>query len=309
MGKYPIRKIGFIAGILAMLIIGFMPTPEGLTLVGQRVLAVTVLMVVFWITEAMPIPFTALLPILLFPLMGITGAKGQNDIQLFKHYAYQTCYLLVGVGFLSGSMVKHGLHKRIALGIVSKIGKKPATLILGFIIAVAFVSMWMSNTTATVMMLPVALAIASTLGDEARGLRKAMVLSIPYAATIGGMATVIGTTTNPTGIGLIQETIGVEINFLDWLKIGLPFTIVLIPLFWIYMVKFFKVDKMENIDISIARQQYEALGPMKKGEKYTAVIFLLVLVASVLLNLSPIWFVITAALAGVLLKNWEVRGA
>ena len=275
MGKYPIRKIGFIAGILAMLIIGFMPTPEGLTLVGQRVLAVTVLMVVFWITEAMPIPFTALLPILLFPLMGITGAKGQNDIQLFKHYAYQTCYLLVGVGFLSGSMVKHGLHKRIALGIVSKIGKKPATLILGFIIAVAFVSMWMSNTTATVMMLPVALAIASTLGDEARGLRKAMVLSIPYAATIGGMATVIGTTTNPTGIGLIQETIGVEINFLDWLKIGLPFTIVLIPLFWIYMVKFFKVDKMENIDISIARQQYEALGPMKKGEKYTAVIFLL----------------------------------
>ena len=275
MGKYPIRKIGFIAGILAMLIIGFMPTPEGLTLVGQRVLAVTVLMVVFWITEAMPIPFTALLPILLFPLMGITGAKGQNDIQLFKHYAYQTCYLLVGVGFLSGSMVKHGLHKRIALGIVSKIGKKPATLILGFIIAVAFVSMWMSNTTATVMMLPVALAIASTLGDEARGLRKAMVLSIPYAATIGGMATVIGTTTNPTGIGLIQETIGVEINFLDWLKIGLPFTIVLIPLFWIYMVKFFKVDKMENIDISIARQQYEALGPMKKGEKYTAVFFLL----------------------------------
>ena len=287
MGKYPIRKIGFIAGILAMLIIGFMPTPEGLTLVGQRVLAVTVLMVVFWITEAMPIPFTALLPILLFPLMGITGAKGQTDIQLFKHYAYQTCYLLVGVGFLSGSMVKHGLHKRIALGIVSKIGKKPATLILGFIIAVAFVSMWMSNTTATVMMLPVALAIASTLGDEARGLRKAMVLSIPYAATIGGMATVIGTTTNPTGIGLIQETIGVEINFLDWLKIGLPFTIVLIPLFWIYMVKFFKVDKMENIDISIARQQYEALGPMKKGEKYTAVIFLLCVVLWV--TRSTVW--------------------
>ena len=287
MGKYPIRKIGFIAGILAMLIIGFMPTPEGLTLVGQRVLAVTVLMVIFWITEAMPIPFTALLPILLFPLMGITGAKGQNDIQLFKHYAYQTCYLLVGVGFLSGSMVKHGLHKRIALGIVSKIGKKPATLILGFIIAVAFVSMWMSNTTATVMMLPVALAIASTLGDEARGLRKAMVLSIPYAATIGGMATVIGTTTNPTGIGLIQETIGVEINFLDWLKIGLPFTIVLIPLFWIYMVKFFKVDKMENIDISIARQQYEALGPMKKGEKYTAVIFLLCVVLWV--TRSTVW--------------------
>lgn len=102
MGKTKVQKIGFIVGILLMLIIGFMPTPEGLTVVGQRVLGVTVLMVVFWITEAMPIPFTALLPILLFPLMGITGSKGQNDVQLFTHYAYSTCYLLVGVGFCPG---------------------------------------------------------------------------------------------------------------------------------------------------------------------------------------------------------------
>ena len=279
MGKFKVRKIGFIVGILLMLIIGFMPTPASMAavtetpVIAQRVLAVTVLMVVFWITEAMPIPFTSLLPILLFPLMGITGAKGQNDIQLFKHYAYQTCYLLVGVGFLSGSMVKWGLHKRISLGIVSKIGKKPTTLILGFILAVAFMSMWMSNTAATVMMLPVALAIASTLGDDAKGLRKAMVLSIPYAATIGGLATVIGTTTNPTGIGLIEDSIGVSIDFLDWLKIGLPFTVVLVPLFWIYMVKFFKVDKMPPVDISIARQQYKDLGPMNKGEKWTAIVF------------------------------------
>ena len=275
MGKTKVQKIGFLVGIVAMLVIGFMPTPEGLSLVGQRVLAVTVLMVIFWITEAMPIPFTALLPIFLFPVMQITGSKGQNDITLFAHYAYSTCYLLVGVGFLSGAMVKHGLHKRIALGIVSKVGKKPSTLILGFIIAVSFVSMWMSNTTATVMMLPVALAIASTLGDEAKGLKKAMVLAIPYAATIGGMATVIGTTTNPTGIGLIRETIGIDIDFLEWLKIGLPFTLILIPFFWIYMVKFFKVDKMPPTDISIARKQYEELGPMNKGEKWVSVIFVL----------------------------------
>ena len=275
MGKTKVQKIGFLVGIVAMLVIGFMPTPEGLSLVGQRVLAVTVLMVVFWITEAMPIPFTALLPIFLFPVMQITGSKGQNDITLFAHYAYSTCYLLVGVGFLSGAMVKHGLHKRIALGIVSKVGKKPTTLILGFIIAVGFVSMWMSNTTATVMMLPVALAISSTLGDNAAGLKKAMVLAIPYAATIGGMATVIGTTTNPTGIGLIRETIGIDIDFLDWMKIGLPFTVILIPFFWLYMVKFFKVDKMPPTDISIARRQYEELGPMNKGEKWVAAIFVL----------------------------------
>lgn len=278
MGKTKVQKFGFLIGIVAMLIIGFMPTPEGLTLVGQRVLAVTVLMVIFWITEAMPIPFTALLPIFLFPVMQITGSKGQNDITLFAHYAYSTCYLLVGVGFLSGAMVKHGLHKRIALGIVSKVGKKPSTLILGFIIAVSFVSMWMSNTTATVMMLPVALAIASALGDDAAGLKKAMVLAIPYAATIGGLGTIIGTTTTPTGLGLIKETIGVEIDFLQWMQIGLPFMILLIPFFWLYMVKFFKVDKMPDIDISIARKQYEELGPMSKGEKYTAIIFLICVV-------------------------------
>ncbi|WP_312939642.1 DASS family sodium-coupled anion symporter [Oscillibacter sp.] len=275
MGKFKVRKIGFIVGLLVMLLLAFMPTPEGLTLVGQRVLAVTVLMVIFWMTEAIPISFTALLPLILFPLLGITGAKGQNDIQLFKHYAYQTCYLLVGVGFLSGAMVKHGLHKRIALGIVSKIGKKPSTMVLGFIIAVGFVSMWMSNTTATVMMLPVALAIAKTLGDRAEGLKKALILSIPFAATLGGMATVIGTTTNPTGIGLIQETIGLTIGFTDWMKIGLPFALVLIPLFWLYMVKFFKVDKMPNMDIAIAHQQYKELGSWTKGEKHTAAIFLL----------------------------------
>ena len=104
---------------------------------------------------------------------------------------------------------------------------------------------------------------------------KAMVLAIPYAATIGGMATVIGTTTNPTGIGLIRETIGIDIDFLDWMKIGLPFTVILIPFFWLYMVKFFKVDKMPPTDISIARRQYEELGPMNKGEKWVAAIFVL----------------------------------
>ena len=160
-------------------------------------------------------------------------------------------------------------------------------MILGFIIAVGFVSMWMSNTTATVMMLPVAVAIATSLGESGTGLKKALILSIPYAATIGGMATVIGTTTNPTGIGLIQETIGVEIGFFDWLKIGLPFTIIIIPFFWMYMVKMFKVDKMENIDITVAHQQYKALGPMNKGEKWTAVIFVICVVLWV--TRSNVW--------------------
>lgn len=280
MGKFKARKIGLIAGVIACLLLLIMPTPNGLTPLGQRVLAVSVLMIVFWMTEAIPIPMTALLPILLYPILGITGAKGQNEIKLFTHYAYPTVYLVLGVGFLATAMEKWGLHRRMALGIVMKVGSKPKRIVLGFILATAFVSMWMSNTTATAMMLPVAISIISTMDKQiSGGFKKALVLCIPYAATMGGLATVIGTTTNPTGIGIIQQTLGIEINFLEWLKIGLPFTLVMIPLMWIYLVKFYKVDKLDEIDVDIVKKEYEALGPMNKGEIYTTIIF----VVSVLL--------------------------
>jgi sodium-dependent dicarboxylate transporter 2/3/5 len=287
MGKYAIRKIGFLVGIIVFIIMLAMPTPEGLTPIAQKVLASTVLMVIFWVTEAIPIAMTSYLPLIVFPIISLTGSKGQNDIQLFSHYAYTTVYLLVGVGFLSGAMVKWNLHKRIALGIVRKVGAKPKNLILGFILAVAFVSMWMSNTTATVMMIPVALSITAALKDTDGGFKKALVLSIPFAATIGGIGTVIGTTTNPTGIGLIRETIGLDITFTDWLKIGLPFVIVIVPILWIYMVKFFKVDKMKDINVSAIDDEYHKLGPMSKGEKFTAYIFLFAIVAW--MTRSQVW--------------------
>jgi sodium-dependent dicarboxylate transporter 2/3/5 len=280
MGEFKVRKIGFIVGVLLCAILIIMPTPAGLSVVGQRVLAVSSLMIVFWMTEAISIPITALLPILLFPLLGITGAKGQNDISLFKHYAYQTVYLVLGVGFLATSMVKWGLHKRMALGIVMKVGKKPAMIVLGFILATAFVSMWMSNTTATAMMLPVAMSIIATMDKQiSGGFKKAMVLSIPYAATLGGLGTLIGTTTTPTGTGIIAETIGVQLGFVEWMKIGLPFVIVMIPLAWLWMVKFYKVDKLDEINVDVIRKEYHSLGAMNKGEKITAVIFAVAVLA------------------------------
>lgn len=274
MGEFKVRKIGFIVGVILCVLLLIMPTPEGLSVLGQKVLAVSVLMIVFWMTEAIPIPMTALLPILLYPLLSITGSKGQNEIELFTHYAYPTVYLVLGVGFLASAMQRWGLHRRMALGIVKKVGSKPSRIILGFTLATAFISMWMSNTTATAMMLPVAISIIATMGDQVTGgFKKALVLAIPYAATLGGLATVIGTTTNPTGIGIIQETLGLEISFLEWLKIGLPFTIVMLPVMWIYLRKFYKTDKMTDINIDVVNKEYEALGPMNKGEKLTAVVF------------------------------------
>lgn len=280
MGEYKVRKIGFIAGILVMIILLAMPTPAGLSETGQRVLAVSSLMIIFWMTEAISIPATALLPILLFPLLGITGAKGQNGIQLFAGYSYQTVYLILGVGFLATAMVKWGLHRRISLWIVMKVGKKPKMIVLGFILATAVVSMWMSNTTATAMMLPVAMSIIATMDTQiSGGFKKALVLSIPYAATLGGLGTLIGTTTTPTGTSIISETIGVEIGFNQWFMIGLPFVIVMIPLCWLYMVKFYKVDKLDEINVDIIKNEYASLGPMSKGERITAIIFVCAVLA------------------------------
>lgn len=274
LGAYPVRKVGLVAGILAMIIILLMPNPDGLSVVGQKILAVSVLMIIFWMTEAISIPATALLPILLYPILGITGARGQNDIQLFRHYSYQTVFLILGVGFLATAMVKWGLHKRVSLWIVMKVGKKPAMIVLGFILGTALVSMWMSNTTATAMMLPVAMSIIATMDKQiSGGFKKAMVLAIPYAATLGGLGTLIGTTTTPTGTSIISETIGVQISFIEWMKIGLPFVIVMIPLCWIYLVKFYKVDKLDEINVNVIKEEYKALGSMNKGEKVTAVIF------------------------------------
>lgn len=274
LGKFAVRKIGLIVGIIVFFVLLMMPTPTGLSELGQKVLAVSVLMIIFWMTEAIPIPMTALLPILLYPLIGITGAKGQNDIQLFRHYAYPTVYLVLGVGFLASAMQRWGLHRRIALGIVLKVGSKPSRIILGFILATAVVSMWMSNTTATAMMLPVAASIIASMGSQVTdGFKKALVLSIPFSATLGGLATVIGTTTNPTGIGIIQQTLGIEISFMEWLKIGLPFTVVMLPVMWIYLRKFYKTDKMKEIEIDTVRNEYDALGAMNKGEKLTSVVF------------------------------------
>lgn len=279
-GRTRLQNISVVVGIAVFVLMQFFPHPEGLSAIGWKVLSVSILMVIYWMTEAIPIAATALLPILLFPLLGITGAKNQNDIKLFSLYGYKTIFLVLGAGFLATAMKRWNLHRRIALGIVRKVGSNVKMIILGFIIATGFVSMWMSNTTATVMMLPVAISIIKSLeGEIDEGFGKALILSIPFAATLGGMATSIGTTTNPTGIGIISEVLDYNISFGSWLKIGLPFTIVMLPLCWIYMVKFFKVDKMKAINIEIVDEEYHKLGAMSKGEKYTSIIFAFAIIA------------------------------
>lgn len=286
-GRTKAQKIGLVIGVLIFFVMLLLPGPAGLNSIGYKVLCIGVIMVIFWMTEAIPIAATSLLPILLFPILGIAKKGGENGVELFSLYGYKTIFLVLGAGFLATAMKKWGLHRRIALGIVKLVGSDTKKIILGFVIAVAFVSMWMSNTTATIMMLPVALSVIESLSNQIEeGFGKALMLAIPFASTMGGMSTAIGTTTNPTGIGIISETLGYTIDFVGWLKIGLPFSIIMLPVTWILLVKIFKVDKMKSLDTNIIEEEYSSLGPMNKGEKITLTIFIYAIIAWIT---SPLW--------------------
>ena len=271
------QKTGLLLGIILFALTLILPVPKGLSSIGHKVLATSLLMVVWWGTEAIPIPITSLLPIILFPLLGISGANPDPDIgiETFTYYSYPVIMLAIGVFLLAGAIVKWNLHKRISLNIIKMTGSKPSRIILGFILATAFISMWMSNTTSTAMMIPIALAMLTQAGsDHNSPFGKCLILSIPYSATIGGIGTIIGTGTNITGVAIIKQMIDVELSFYDWFKIGLPFVIVLIPLMWLFMTRYYKVDEDVSLDTKIIEEEINSLGNMSRGEILTSAVFI-----------------------------------
>lgn len=291
MDQLKIKKLGIIVGLLIFVALLLMPTPEGLTVIGQKVLAVSVLMVIWWSTDAIPLAMTSLLPLALFPLIGVTGKSGQNDISFYSSYSHWVVFMIMGVFFISAAIVKWDLHKRISLTIVKIFAGRPALIILGFMLSTATVSMWMSNTTATAMMIPVALALVDQLGERNKEVKdrmgKALVSSIPFAASIGGIGSIIGTGTNMAGIALIQEFTGMEISFTGWFKIGLPFVIIILPIIWFFMVKFFKVDKIDlNMTPDVIEDEIDKLGPVSKGERNVLIVFS---ITAILWITSELW--------------------
>lgn len=265
------KKIGLFLGILAAAIILMLPGINGLNAEGQKALALTALMIIWWITEAVPIWVTALLPLAISPLIGLAGTKPtESKINIYSNYASPVVMLSIGVFLLAAVIEKWNLHKRIALNIVNKMGSKATMIIFGFSIATCFVSMFMSNVTATAMMLPIGVAMVKQLGfTKDSGFTKALALSIPFAASIGGMATVIGSGTNVAGVALMKELASIDITFMEWLKVGLPFVIILQPLAVFALNKIYKVDKISLGDSSAIQNELKALGPMSKGEKLT----------------------------------------
>jgi len=270
-------RIGLILGPTLFVLILLFFHPEGLSKEANAILASTVWIAVWWITEAIPIAVTALLPIVLFPLTG--GLDLKVTTAAFGH---RYIFLYIGGFMIAIAIERWNLHKRIALTIINFIGSDVTRIILGFMLATAFMSMWISNTATAVMMLPIGMAIIAQLRDnpateedENLIFGKALMLAIAYSASIGGMATLIGTPPNLVLAGIVQELYGVEISFSQWFMFGLPISIVLLFLCWQYLTRFafkFKQKEFPGGKTEIKRLLNE-LGKTTYEEKVVLVVF------------------------------------
>lgn len=252
--------------------------PGGLAPAAAAVLGVAIWMAVWWITECIPLAVTALLPIALFPALGIASTR-----EAAASFANEVVFLYLG-GFLLAAALEHWhAHHRIALSVIGAVGTSSRRLVLGVMLATAFVSMWISNTATAAMMYPIALAIGALFGDgeAARSQRVALLLGVAFAASIGGMATLIGTPPNLILAGAAKELIGVELDFLTFLKFGLPVAAVLLPVCWALLVFVFHRERIElGADgLEVLHRRRAALGRLMGGERATLVVFALVALA------------------------------
>lgn len=234
-----LKTIPAILGPLLFLLIIQLFHPKGLSDQGIAVLACTVWIAIWWIFEVVDISITALLPIVIFPLSGALDLKMTTAA-----YGHKYIFLYMGGFILAIAIEKWHLHKRIALNIIRILGTGISRIILGFMLATAFMSMWISNTATSVMMLPIGMAIIAQLKDhpatainETEQFGKVLMLSIAYSASIGGMATLIGTPPNLVLAGVFQEIYGVEISFAQWFMFGFPISMLLLAISWLYLTK------------------------------------------------------------------------
>lgn len=278
----PAQRAGLLAGAAAFVLMLLLPAPTGLSVEGWRTAATAVLMAVWWMTEAIPIPATAILPLGLFPALGVLDASDAST-----PYANELIFLFMGGFFLAVTMEKWGLHKRIALGIMAFVGTSPNRLVLGFMLATAFLSMWISNTATTAMMLPIGIAVGEMFkpqdheGPYEFGI--ALMLGVAYASSIGGIATLIGTPPNAVLAGAASELLDREIGFVQWMGVGVPLAVVMLPLTWLLLTRvLYPAGNLSGDAEAIIDGERRALGRASRGERVTAAVFVLTALAWVL---------------------------
>ncbi len=273
---------GRIAGPLAFFLVYYLADTPSLAPEGKLMLGLTLWMAIWWITEAVPIAGTALLPLMVLPLAGVLNLK-----QVSNNYMDPTVLLYMGGFLLATSIEKWNLHKRIALNIINLLGTDLRRIVLGFMLATGFLSMWISNSATALMMLPIGLAVIGQfknhLGDEngilSTHLAKNILLGIAYAASIGGMATLIGTPTNNVLRAVVEKLYNYTIDFNEWMLFAFPFSVVLLAIAWYYLVNFGNpLPKKFNLTEakSVIQDQIVALGKISYEEKTVLAVFGLV---------------------------------
>ena len=270
------KKAGLLLGpalfIALWLLRGRMVSPE-----ADPVIAVAAWMICWWITEAVSISVTALLPLILFPLTNIMPIK-----EVAPHYGSSIVFLFFGGFVMALALEKVNLHKRIALGIIKITGTSPNRIVLGFMLATALLSMWISNTASTLVMLPIGISVINLLIDDEDGFTKndrnfalSVMLGIAYAANSGGIATIIGTPPNSVLIGFLESEYDITISFLNWMVMGLPFSIIMIAVVYIILVYVAFPNRLARFDASkeLISAELEKLGGLSRKEKQVLAVF------------------------------------
>ncbi|MDX2274918.1 MAG: DASS family sodium-coupled anion symporter [Hyphomonadaceae bacterium] len=272
------RWVGLILGPALAIGLQLMARPEGLSAEAWWVVSLAALMVTWWVTEAIPISATALIPLVVLPLVGAASIK-----ESAAPYADPIVFLFIGGFILAAAVERWRLHERIALSIAVRSGGRPTALVAGFMIGAALISMWISNTATTLMLAPIALGAARALAHEGKpdlALGGALMLGVAHASTIGGIGTPVGTPTNLIGRAFLERA-GEDISFLQWMAMAAPIMLMMLPLAWLFLCLplFGKGrDKSEAI-ISVVRQALAALGKITTPEMRVALVFGLTAIA------------------------------
>jgi len=282
-GHSNIKVAGFLAGPVSFLLISSLISAEFISPGANKVLGVAAWMIVWWITEAAPIPITALLPLILFPFLGVMKMS-----EAAAPYANPIIFLFMGGFMIALGLEKHRLHERIALNLIRITGTSGNGIILGFMIATGFISMWISNTATAMMMLPIAMSVIDLLKTkkehhpevETKGERNfgiGLMLVIAYASNIGGIATIIGTPPNVVFIGLLNQFYQQKILFGDWMLIGVPLSIILLITCYLIITKLLFPNHLKKIHGSdeLIRNKLNELGSIRKEEKLVMMIFVI----------------------------------
>lgn len=268
------QMVGLILGPVLFVLTLLFFSPEGLSKEGVAILASTLWVATWWITEAAPIAVTSLLPIVLFPLTGGLTSGVTNQ------YGDPTIFLFLGGFVIAIALEKWNLHRRIALNIILLVGTDAKRIVLGFMVATGFLSMWISNSATAMMMMPIALSVITHVNDaldgkKDTGFAKMVLLGVAYSASIGGLATLIGTPPNTILAGVAKELFGYEISFAQWMMFGVPISAVLLILTWYYLVRFSFPLSFKHIPggREVIQEQKRELGKMSFEEKLVAIVF------------------------------------